>query len=116
MVIYIENISETLIEKQNIALEVIRRRILRYSHYHPVELELNKSQTIDEQTAIVDRAINLSSKGFDVLIKGIGDISSSWIRGRVEQIECVGTFETSDPTRLVWVQCRSNILNGIGES
>nr|DAO30520.1 MAG TPA: hypothetical protein [Caudoviricetes sp.] len=116
MVIYIENISESLSEKQHIILEAIRRRILRHSHYHPVELELNRSQTIDERTSIVEHAINLSSKGFDVLIKGIGYIPSSWIRGRVEQIECVGTFEMSDPTRLVWVQCRSNILNGIGES
>lgn len=116
MVIYIENISEPLIERQNMTLEVIRRRILRYSHYHPVELELNRGQTIDERTAIVEHAINLSSKGFDVLIKGIGYIPSTWIRGRVEQIECVGTFEISDLTRLVWVQCRSNILNGIGES
>lgn len=116
MVIYIENISESLIEKQNIALEIIRRRILRYTHYHPVELELNRGQTIDERTAIVEHAINLSSKGFDVLIKGIGYIPSTWIRGRVEQIECVGTFGISDPTRLIWVWCRSNILNGIGES
>lgn len=116
MVIYIENISESLSEKQHIILETIRRRIIRHSHYNPVELELNRSQTIDDRTSIVEHAINLSSKGFDVLIKGIGYIPSSWIRGRVEQIECVGTFELSDPTRLVWVRCRSNILNGIGES
>ena len=119
MVIYIENMSETLDanrEKQNMILESIRRRIIRHKHYHPVELELDRNQTIDELTSIVEHAINLSNKGFDVLIKGIGYIPSSWIRGRAEQIECVGTFEVSDPARLFWVQRRGNILNGIGEA